>query len=274
MSFNELAYISYIDNYHKVTTDNYTKGIIDTKGNLVLDTIYSDISPIFESKKFFKVEGPEGVAIYNKRIEQIIPPIYSKLIYRNDDFIIAEMNGKQGAINIEGNEIVSFNYTKVKSAINKHYVVSQEEKVGLIDSTEKILIDFKYDAINKYHYPYFIVKEESLYGILDISTKHSTPLEYQEVRYCTKSMAIIKQNNLFGLIHTNGESIIPPVCNRIKSYTKRKPESKIKPTEDTEITKYIISFEDYEFTLDPNLKCIKDCPDEAVLLKLNLNKDD
>ncbi len=269
--YHDISELAFLENYFTVFSSIFNGGIMDSEENLILDTIYIGITPI--NKKYIKVQSSEGVALYNNKIEQIIPPKYSDLNYVDDNFIITEKEWLKGAVNIKGEELIEVKYAKVKQALGNKYVVAIKDKYGLIDSNDKVLVDFEFDKIWTYQDPFIIVSKNNLQKIVNVNTMEMTP-EFDEIYHCSKSNAIIKADEKFGLMNTNGEIIIPPICENIRCKKVRKQgldpmQFKVK-LEDKRLLGYTITYKGHTFSLNANLECMKDCPDESILSELEL----
>lgn len=121
-------------NYFKINNATNKTGVIDHKGNLIIDIIYDTIE-IFEDK-----------------------------------YIIASINNKYGIIDFKNNEIIPFEYDLIFS-IDNYIILRKNNKISIANDKAKIYIDNKIDIENEnnttveegYNYFYSTTYNNKLY---------------------------------------------------------------------------------------------------------------
>ena len=106
--------VNSLDGYCKVEI-NEKYGIVDLKGNWIIQPIYDLLTTLSEEKDYFRVEINEKWGVIDLNGNWIIQPIYDARGYGfvfggNDinvgDYYNAEINGKIGLIDLKGNWII------------------------------------------------------------------------------------------------------------------------------------------------------------------------
>lgn len=155
-------------------------GIINTKGDLVLDFIYEDLN------------GQQGENTYT-----------------------AKLNGKYGLIDLDQNVIIDFQYDSlwVSQFNNGTFQAELNNKHGIIDKNNNIILDFKYENFQplgfKQDEKYIVAYLNDKCGILDINENIVIPFEYNNYFVLENNLLIANQGGLWGVIDLSNNPIIP-----------------------------------------------------------------
>lgn len=202
----------YSDGLALVNIDGFA--YIDKEDNVVLS------EEDFDENIRFRYKFSEGlVAVLNgetyddstrlgfmdKNGEMVIPFLYDATSYNNEfcsnmfsEGIVAVMkNGKVGCIDMEGNEIIPFQYDKIEDFNNGYAIATRNGKSMYIDKQGNELENI-YNKGNIFSYD----------GIESLLSIHED--EYNSY-HPTFSEGLIadKKDNLWGYVNTKGEVIIP-----------------------------------------------------------------
>ena len=224
----------------KVTSFNYFKiyinekyGVIDSKGNIVIEPKYANIDIPNPSKPLFVVStvyNPDSedneTQVINEKNEKILTqyekvlPIQlkdanTKVPYEKSVLMYKEKD-KYGIIDYNGNKITEANYETIESLLYKEgcLLVSNDGKYGVINILGKVLINTEYDSIsadgyydveNEYKKAGFIVgirKEEGYrYGYISSKAEKILDVECNQVSRLTE----INGNDIYLYVTKNGQ---------------------------------------------------------------------
>ena len=117
--------------------------------------------------------------------KELIPCKYAKMDKFSCGRAVVYMDGKYGAIDLEGNEVIPLIYKEMTSFYNDRAVVIRDGKSGMIDIYGNIVADFIYDEMR-----YLtdakkgVVRmiKDGLHGVLDLNGNEIVPFIYD---YCS-----------------------------------------------------------------------------------------
>lgn len=162
-------------------------GVIDKKGNIIIEPIYSRIViPDFSNDVFFcysdnlsyKIINKDGVELF-ENLKEVVPIIGSLIErYEYRDLLKFKEEEKYGLMDTDGKRITRAMYDKIEALDNDYgmYRVTLDGKIGLLDKNAKVFISAKYDDIiakNSYHH-----KGELLNVGYELKDASSTDLKY------------------------------------------------------------------------------------------------
>ena len=170
---------------------NNLYGVIDKKGNTIINVQYDDIKIPNPEKAIFICYKGKDTKVLNAEKQDILTQyekvepirlknIASDLMYEKSVLKYHE-NGKYGLINFEGKKITKAIYNEIDSLPYKEgeLIVKQDEKYGVINIKGTELVNIEYDQIsvdgyyteeNQYKYAGYIViadkiKDDSIKAI-------------------------------------------------------------------------------------------------------------
>ena len=195
---------------------NYNIGVIDNKGNIVIEPQYFEVHIPNPSKPIFvcyygyneetgayrtKVVNDAGTELFTKynKLETInLNDIETSMPYEKN-VLKYEENGKFGLIDLKGNVITKAIYDSIDGLSNKEgeLLISQDGKYGVINTKGAVLIKPEYDYISGDAY-YTNEKKYALSGyILGITT--SDGYRYGYMNYKRKKLLDTEYNELLRL---------------------------------------------------------------------------
>lgn len=222
-----------------VLKQNDFYGVIDKKGNIIIEPQYSEVKIPNPEKGIFVCYQEENTKIFNERKEEILEQyndvqpirlknIVSDLMYEKS-VLKYEKDGKYGLISFEGKEITKPIYDEIDSLSYKEgeLLVKQGEKYGVINIKGNNLVAIAYDTIavdeyytdeNHYQNAGYIVsvktEEGYRYGYLNKKGKKILETEYNEISRVTEIQdnencyLISAKNGQYG-VTKNEEEIVP-----------------------------------------------------------------
>lgn len=133
-------------------------------------------------------------------------------------YVMATKNNKQGAFNLQGEEIIPFEYdnTGIYQLSGLGLRVTKDLKKGIISKEGKIIIPPIYDDINTFYEAGFSdllkVKSGEKNGIINLKNEIIIPIEFDWIGAENDYLKVVTpgENRKFGLYAKDGKVIIPP----------------------------------------------------------------
>lgn len=232
----EVTQFSYFKLY-----ENEKYGVIDTKGNTLVEPKYDMLTIPNPSKAVFigyynynSEKGEYKIEVLNDRNEKILteyeqvePLMFkdasSEVPYEKSVLCYKE-NGKYGIINFEGKKITKAIYDSIESLLYKEgcLLVKQDDKYGIINIKGKEILETSYDSISadgyydeqtKYKQAGFIVGKRQekgyRYGYFNNNGKMILEVEYNEIDRITE------ESDIYLLAFRNGQAGVYKEKNQI-----------------------------------------------------------
>ena len=229
-NIEEVNQFSYFTLYQ-----NQKYGVIDTKGNIIVEAKYDKVAIPNPSKPVFicyydynSQEDSYSTKVYNEKneeifsqYEQVLPLMFqdstAKVPYEKSVLKYKE-NGKYGIMDFEGKKITKAQYTSIESLLYKegYLIVGENDKYGIINGKGKRIVKSQYDTItadgyykedSKYKYAGFIVSAKTetgyQYGYINFKGKIILEAEYNEVDRVTE---ISDDENAYLVAFKNGQA--------------------------------------------------------------------
>lgn len=207
-------------------------GLIDKKGNVLIDANYQDIilpNPqygivfLLENNQIVKVVNEKNEEIFTQ-YEKVLPISVTGLIgeipYEKNVLIYIE-NGKQGLIDINGKKLTKADFNSIESlpykegeivakSDNNVYILKEngKEKVKLENDVE-IIADGYYDKENSNEKSGYIISKQTsngmMYGYINSKGKQILDIEYDRIERIMNdnNYLIVKKNGKYGLYKNN-----------------------------------------------------------------------
>lgn len=234
---------------------NEKYGVIDDKGNILIEPIYDALNIPNPTKDVFigyynynEMNGEYETKVLNKNNEEILKeyeqvlPLLCEESTSNIPFeksvLIYKENGKWGIIDFSGNKITKANYDSIESMKYREGTlkVKQNEKYGAINIKGKTIIKSIYDDITSdayytsqkdYTNAGFIVQNKTeegyRYGYINKDGKQILSNEYTEIDRIVnldELYLLVSKNGKYGIVK-NKKEIIPISYEEIE-YNKKK----------------------------------------------------
>jgi hypothetical protein len=184
-------------------------GLINTKGETVLPTIYTSIE-VGTSKTTFVVEKDKVIKVLElgKRSYSIDKKIISVEGFYNDFAIMKYNNGRFGYIDNIGKIRVAPQYEQARPFNNEVAIVRLNGKWGIIDKNENFVTQPYYDSISNFTNNVCIVSEKGKHYLMDNTGKIVTPDGYTSIIKTRGGNYLLVKNNLKGIANAQGKEII------------------------------------------------------------------
>ena len=140
----------------------------------------------------------DKIGVVNSSLEEIIPAIYDDVYLSENDYnIVAELDGKYGVLNYEGQTILDFEYDYIKSLYDGYdvfYVLKKDGKFGLANRQGVVVMQpiLEYEPQNVCPDNRLIIIEKEntredkeeyglLYGVVDFDGNEILPMEHIQI---------------------------------------------------------------------------------------------
>ena len=146
------TYIDYLyDNYFIVSITGGKVGVINDKGEKIIDTKYDSIEKLDNTDYIItRLSENNSIQIYNKDLQQLCE-MTNGIINTEENYVKVYNDTETRYFDLQGNEKQN---TEVLPD-NQIYAKSQDGKWGFVDKSGKVVIDYIYDKttdINSYGY--------------------------------------------------------------------------------------------------------------------------
>ena len=217
--------------YHTVYTNNKW-GVIDAKGNIVIEPSYEEMIVIPDEKEdvficMYDVDYQNETyktKIIDKNRKEIatdyetIDPIQN--IDKNNNtwyeknLLKVKKDNKYGLIDFTGKQILACEYDNIEplKGIENSIIIEKDGKVGLCDN-KSIIISPEYKEIkgiaDDYKNGYIVVNQEGKYGIIDFNKTTILDTKYDEIKpICSNGKYVVKQEDKYIIIDKNENKLV------------------------------------------------------------------
>lgn len=215
----------------KKDTYEHLWGLVDSKGNYIVEPRYSRFSPFYNN--FSRVASSGKYGFINRAGKEITKIIYDTATSFSEGLAIVRLKKKWKIIDTTGNVIkdVSGNYSKVGQFSDGLCEVTNAEGLdGYIDASGKEIIPCIYQWARSFKKgKAYVEKAVDRYGstragMIDKMGNIVVPFLYNDIKEFINGRAIVsvrsKTSNLpssiYGLISENGSEILPPNYSHIE----------------------------------------------------------
>lgn len=184
----------------KITATNYFPvysnekwGIIDSKGNIVIEPQYAEMPIIPNNSQAVFIctydvnyeTGTYKTKAVNEKNKDIITEYdnVNFIDYINEEgkisyvqnVLVAEKDGKFGLVDLKGKKILELEYDEISvlDGVDSSLIIKKDDNIGLCDYEGNIIIGTEYKQIkpigNTYKNGYITVNKDGLYGVIDFN---------------------------------------------------------------------------------------------------------
>lgn len=237
-----------------IKTKGGKRGLIDTKGNLIVPFEYDVIYSFKDGLAMFEQDKKYG--FLNRQGKIIIPAKYDHAFDFDNGLAVVELNEKRGLIDKTGKEILPISYTQIR-VLSNELILARNNNWIFFDHTGKAVIPTEYEVANSFSeelafveagnksgfinkkgdfvinlpkgysaYGGFknglavIVSEKYKKGVIDKSGNTVIPFDYDEISEFEDGIAKVKKNGKYGYIDKSNKIIIPIVYDKIYSFNE------------------------------------------------------
>lgn len=229
-----------IDYYSLYTNSKW--GVINSKGEIVIDSAYSEMIQIpNKSKKVFictydvdyntgdyksKAVNEKNETLYTQydKIETIQNIDEEGNLKIEENTLKVTKDNKMGLIDLDGKELLPCEYDNIYSlaGVKNSIVITRGNSKGLADLKGNIIISVDYKDIksltSKYENGYIIQNEEDKFGVINYNKKISLECKYDEIKnvYDNNHYVVVEEGNL-KIVDSEGKGFVEGKFDEISS---------------------------------------------------------
>lgn len=229
VKYNNITADNYYDvntNYEKtgfivckIEDNGYRYGYVNYKGDVILDTEYTEIERVTEiedNKNIYLNAYKDGQAGLLKNKKVILNYEYESITYNayNDVFLV-QRNGKQGIVDRDGKIKLDTKYTDISFG-GKYINVTEDgnKKVLDLDGNE-ITNGYIANMPTKDGQHFIVYGEDEIYKIIDKDGNVVVDKNYTYIEELDENIYIVANSNNNGIIDLTGKSLIDLKYNSI-----------------------------------------------------------
>lgn len=224
--------VATVTTYFTVFANNKW-GVIDNKGQIVIETNYDEMVVIPDNTKDLFIctydvnydTGEYKTKVLNKNGKEILKEFElveaienydANTIWYENQILKYRKNGKIGLIDFSGKEIVPAEYDKVYAlpGIEKSIIVEKDGLCGLVsNSMGEIIIEPKYAEIESlgptYENGYIVKSTDSYYGVITTDKKEILECKYDKIdNVVSNEMFVVTEAGKNKIIKKDGTSVL------------------------------------------------------------------
>jgi hypothetical protein len=203
-------YIGEFNSEFAVATENGWWGIIDRTGKALTPFIYNE-THVFENGAFFTIKDLK-TTIYNNTGKVIAPEGKYNVAHRvAGNLTFVQRDGKFGAIDMTGQEIVPLIYSDIIETKNGLATVFIGEKSAVINQSGEVILPLdKYGSIELHDDGCIHVMLSNNKWILKDYNGNTIPTgEYDFIGDMNDSYVVVNNQRGYGILNKDGEIIVP-----------------------------------------------------------------
>lgn len=211
-NYDEKSNVWYEDDVLKIKVDG-KYGLINFKGEKILDTIYDDIHTLKGVKNSLILNKDGNIGICNNYGNVIADTIYKDIKplgenYENG-YVVVTLDNKYGVVGIDKNIKIDFNYEDINYiGSQQYYAVKSKGKAYIFDNSTNTTFQKEYEAVENITGESIIVKQNGSYGIVDKGGAKKVESNYEYLEYAFSNYYIAKKNGKYGIIDDTGKEVI------------------------------------------------------------------
>ncbi|MBR2744518.1 MAG: WG repeat-containing protein [Clostridia bacterium] len=231
---NNFSEISYFPAYQ-----NDKWGVINSKGDVVINPEYSEMIMIPDSKKdvfiCYEVNYADGT-YKTKAINSNSAELYNTYasvdllsnndengnVWNEDNVLKVSKDGKYGLINLDGTELLSCSYEKIEpiKGVKNSILVYKDGKCGLVNNRGEKLIENEYQEITalttEYTDGYIVKNQDSKFGIISTNKEVVLECKYEDIMHiCGNDLYAVKADGKWFVTNKAGDKNVEVAYNEI-----------------------------------------------------------
>lgn len=221
--------------------ENEKWGVMDTKGNIVIEPTYEEMiiipdntKPVFVCMENINYENETYTSKVVNEKNEILYQGYDKVevIYNHDknnnlwyesNILKVQKDGKYGLINLDGKELLSPTQDSIEAIIGTKsvFITTLDGKKGLVDNMGKVIIENKYQEItsltNQYENGFIVKNEQGKYGVINYDKTVALEEKYDEIKNVYgNGMYVVKEGKTLKIVNTKGEDFLENKFEEVK----------------------------------------------------------
>lgn len=178
---------------------HYKYGLIDTETNTVwIKPVYDDLYFIGDSS-LVQAKKVDKYGIIDLNGMEIIPFEYEMIISFDGEIFKVQKNGNWGVLNRKNEIEIPINYQYVILENEEYLILRKNDLLGICKPNHEFVTSIIYDKIERYK-NYFIVVYKGGYGVLDKNGKELIEPNYTKISPIFKNHVLIEQQQKSALV--------------------------------------------------------------------------
>ncbi len=190
-------------------------GIVDGKGDIIVNFIWSSIESMYYIDNYYKVQDKDNanyyglLSIYDRKLA--LPCVYNSI--ENDgtsSYFKVKKNNKYNLVDINNNPIFTKWYEELvlPRGGRKHYIVKLDGRMGIIDRNEVPVVPLEYINIESSAFSdgsFLAQNREGKFGCISLDGRITMPFKYsniEKVGYGSTNI-IARTNDKCGIVRVN-----------------------------------------------------------------------
>ncbi len=142
------------------------------------------------------------------------PFAYNRIEAPYENLCVVEKNKLLGIINLQGKEVFSPKYQKLRNNGKNTFAVSEKNLWGLYNKNGQEIIPVKYQNIGEFQSEHTFIIEKNKYGIIDLQGNITTNPSFDRIENPVGNFAFALEKGNWGVIDIKGNWIIKPQFNQ------------------------------------------------------------
>lgn len=209
---------------HSIVSKDGKCGLIDTLGNLIVNTHYDALS--IDENGLIKAYSNGQWCLLNKQGDPIKDTCFDLIeSFNKNGVAVTHKNGKRGLIDSKGGEIFSPQFDMIWQLKDNITWVEKAGKWGLVSTKGNFIVPVEIDFIESFGNPsnlitegFSIVKDKNKYGYIDTTGKYIAQAKFDKAYIFNDGLAIVVVGNKYGWINKKGEYFIKPSYEAVLSF--------------------------------------------------------
>lgn len=233
-------------------------GIIDRDGNEIVPFAFENITnPDHGVTLAGNNDDEPSMALFvlpaqspRRQISPATPFIYQPLASISEGRIGVLRDGKQGFLDLAGNEVIPCIYDEVGAFLRGRTMVRQGGLYGIIDTLGRTVLPIEYHshASRGIKYAYFdglaLVEKDYRYGFVDLDGHFVVPLILQSAYPFSEGTAAVQKDGLWGYIDSTGNLTLPIIFDRASPFLYHRAD---------------VTFQGRHMKIAPDGHCVANC---------------
>lgn len=194
-------------------------GVINSKGNLVVDFKYHSLKPVHDLIMVSeRREGKSYFGLLSQNGQSLLATQFSNISYfKNDLFIFTTADSKKGIIHKNGNVKIEATLDSIAPASESHSLIFKSGKVGAIDSSGLIIHNPEFKHINSAKASEYFMQ----YQIFNASHKRIKSFYCDSLFELSTDLLVVVRNGFYEVLTNSFESIFRgQSLRRLSAYRK------------------------------------------------------
>jgi len=195
-------------------------GIIDKKGNVVIESGYDAVIPLGENRIGVAKEekGKRKYAIKTTADEKITDFVYDEIRSYSGKVVAVKENGKWGYADTKGKYTIAPAFDRVHSFSEGVASVEKNGKWFFIDKNGKRISKESFEEAGNLKKGIARVKKDGKWGYIDVNFKWLVKPVYDEARDFEGGFAAVCKNGKWGFTDTSFKKIISPQYTFVRNF--------------------------------------------------------